>query len=144
MKDLKELFDLYDINHTGKIDIKELVESMKSLGYDKSDPTLFQMFNEWNIKEKNKKITFEEFVNGMNDKLNDGESEEGIKRIFNSFKGDPNSNVINFDSLKKVSIELGENMSDEEIKEMLINASKSGKLEVTFEEFYEIMTKDIN
>ena len=144
MKDLKKIFDLFDINHTGKIDIKELVESMKSLGYDKSNPTLFQMFNEWNIQEENKKITFEEFVNWMNDKLNDNKSEEGIKRIFNSFKGDPNSNVINFDAMKKVCIELGENMSDEEIKEMLINASKSGKPELTFEEFYEIMTKDIN
>ena len=41
--------------------------------------------------------------------------------------------------MKKVAKELGENMSDEEIEDMLIRASKNGKPELTFEEFYEIM-----
>ena len=36
--------------------------------------------------------------------------------------------------------ELGENMSDEELKDMLERASKNG-VELTFEEFYDIMTK---
>ena len=47
---------------------------------------------------------------------------------------------ITLSSLKKISKELGENMSDEELKDMLERASKNG-VELTFEEFYDIMTK---
>ena len=42
--------------------------------------------------------------------------------------------------MKKISKELGENMFDEELKDMLERSSKNG-VELTFEEFYDIMTK---
>ena len=42
--------------------------------------------------------------------------------------------------IKKIFKDLGENMSDEELKDMLERASKNG-VELTFEEFYDIMTK---
>ena len=45
--------------------------------------------------------------------------------------------------MKKISQEIGENMSDEEIKNMLKRVSKNGT-EITFEEFYEIMKKKWN
>ena len=34
-------------------------------------------------------------------------------------------------------------MSDEEIMYMIKNASKNGKMEITFEDFYEMMTKKL-
>ena len=52
----------------------------------------------------------------INNKLDDKESKEGIRRIFDSFIGDPNADTITLSSLKKISKELGENMSDEELK----------------------------
>ena len=44
--------------------------------------------------------------------------------------------------LKKISKELGEKMSDEELKDPSERASKNG-LELIFEELYDIMTKNI-
>ena len=85
-------------------------------------------------------INFDDFVDAINDKLEDKESKEGIKRIFDLFIDDPNADTITLRSLKKISKELGENMSDEELKDMLERASKNG-VELTFEEFYDIMTK---
>ena len=85
-------------------------------------------------------INFDDFVDAINDKLEDKESKEGIKRIFDLFIDDPNADTITLISLKKISKELGENMSDEELKDMLERASKNG-VELTFEEFYDIMTK---
>ena len=85
-------------------------------------------------------INFDDFVDAINDKLGDKESKEGIKRIFDLFIDDPNVDTITLRSLKKISKELGENMSDEELKDMLERASKNG-VELTFEEFYDIMTK---
>ena len=85
-------------------------------------------------------INFDDFVDAINDKLEDKESKEGIKRIFDLFIDDPNADTITLSSLKKISKELGENMSDKELKDMLERASKNG-VELTFEEFYDIMTK---
>ena len=75
-----------------------------------------------------------------NEKLGDKKSKEGIRRIFELFIDDPNADTITLSSLKKISKELEENISDEELKDMLERASKNG-VELTFEEFYDIMTK---
>ena len=92
------------------------------------------------IQIENGGINFDDFVDAINDKLEDKESKEGIKRIFDLFIDDPNADTITLSSLKKISKELGENMSDKELKDMLERASKNG-VELTFEEFYDIMTK---
>ena len=70
-------------------------------------------------------------MDAINNKLDDKESKEGIRRIFDLFIGDPNSDTITLSSLKKISKELGENMNDEELKIMLERASKNG-VELTF------------
>ena len=67
------------------------------------------------------------------------ESREGIARIFELFDDD-RSNAINIHNLRRVAKELGETMSAEELKEMLERAASNGE-EITFEDFYFIMTK---
>ena len=143
INELKEAFDLFDTNGSGKIDPKELKESMKSMGYDKTSPSIYHMICKLDTPEIQEKggITFDEFVDAVNYELGDTESKEGIRRIFDLITEDPNAEVINLNHLKKLSKELGENSSDEELKEMLLRVSKNGKPEITFEEFYKIMKK---
>ena len=140
--EIKQAFDLFDTNGTGKIDPKELKAAMQSLGFDSKNPTIAQLIADLDTpeSERNGGITFDDFVDAINDKLGDKESKEGIRRIFDLFIDDPNADTITLSSLKKISKELGENMSDEELKDMLERASKNG-VELTFEEFYDIMTK---
>ena len=140
--EIKQAFDLFDTNGTGKIDPKELKAAMQSLGFDSKNPTIYQLSADLDTpqSEKNGGISFDDFVDAINDKLGDKESKEGIRRIFDLFIDDPNADTITLSSLKKISKELGENMSDEELKDMLERASKNG-VELTFEEFYDIMTK---
>ena len=124
------------------LDPKELKAAMQSLGFDSKNPTIYQLIADLDTPEaeRNGGITFDDFVDAINDKLGDKESKEGIRRIFDLFIDDPNADTITLSSLKKISKELGENMSDEELKDMLERASKNG-VELTFEEFYDIMTK---
>ena len=140
--EIKQAFDLFDTNGTGKIDPKELKAAMQSLGFDSKNPTIYKLIADLDTPEaeKNGGINFDDFVDAINDKLGDKESKEGIRRIFDLFIDDPNADTITLSSLKKISKELGENMSDEELKDMLERASKNG-VELTFEEFYDIMTK---
>ena len=132
--EIKQAFDLFDTSGTGKIDPKELKAAMQSLGFDSKNPTIYQLIADLDTPEAEKN------GDAINDKLGDKESKEGIRRIFDLFIDDPNADTITLSSLKKISKELGENMSDEELKDMLERASKNG-VELTFDEFYDIMTK---
>lgn len=140
--EIRQAFDLFDTNGTGKIDPKELKAAMQSLGFDTKNPTIFQLIADLDTPEALKAggIDFDSFVEAINNKLGDKETKEGIRRIFDLFIDDPDSDTITLNSLKKIARELGENMTTEELKDMLERASSNGT-ELTFEEFYEIMTK---
>ena len=140
--EIRQAFDLFDTNGTGKIDPKELKAAMQSLGFDTKNPTIFQLIAELDTPEAAKKggIEFEAFVEAINNKLGDKETKEGIRRIFDLFIDDPNSDTITLASLRRIARELGEQMSNEELKDMLERASSNGT-ELSFDEFYDIMTK---
>lgn len=142
VEEIKQAFDLFDTNGTGKIDPKELKAAMQSLGFDSKNPTIYSLIADLDTPEaeRNGGINFDDFVDAINQKLGDKESKEGIRRIFDLFIDDPNADTITLSSLKKIAKELGENMTDEELKDMLERASQNG-VELTFEEFYDIMTK---
>ena len=140
--EIKQAFDLFDTNQTGKIDPKELKAAMQSLGFDSKNPTIYQLIADLDTPDnaKNGGIEFDGFVEAINNKLGDKETKDGIQRIFSLFIDDPNQNTITLTSLRRIARELGEQMSNEELKDMLERASGNGQ-ELTFDEFYEIMTK---
>jgi Ca2+-binding EF-hand superfamily protein len=51
------------------------------------------------------------------------------------------SGFITFKNLKRVAKELGENLTDEEIQEMIDEADRDGDGQVSEEEFFRIMKK---
>ncbi len=51
------------------------------------------------------------------------------------------SGSITFANLRRVAKELGENLTDEELQEMLNHADKSGSGAVSQDDFYRLMTK---
>ena len=84
-------------------------------------------------------IDFEEFVEMMTGKMGDRDSPEEIRRVFKLFDDDE-TGKISFRNLKRVARELGENMTDEELQEMINKADLDGDGEVNEEEFMRIMT----
>ena len=140
--EIRQAFELFDTNNTGKINPAELKSAMESLGFDSRNPTIFRMIVELDTPQAAKQggITFDTFLEAINSKLGDKESREGIKRIFDLFIDDPNTNTITIQALKRISKELGENMNQDDLAEMLARAS-SNVTEIKFEEFYDIMTK---
>lgn len=142
IEEIRNAFQLFDTNNTGKISPTELKQAMQSLGFDTRNPTIYNMIAELETNDAAKQggVSFDTFLDAVNYKLGDKESREGIRRIFELFIDDPDTKTITINALKKVSKELGENMKPDELTEMLTRASKNG-VEITFEEFYDIMTK---
>jgi len=141
-EEIRQAFELFDTNSTGRINPQELKQAMQSLGFDSRNPTIFDMICELDTPEAQKRggIQLEEFVQAINNKLGDKESEEGIRRIFQLFVSDPDATTITANDLRRIAKELGESMSKEELDDMLKRASSSGH-DLTFQEFHDIMTK---
>ena len=74
----------------------------------------------------------------MTGKMGDRDSPEEIRRVFKLFDDDETGR-ISFRNLKRVARELGENMTDEELQEMINKADLDGDGEVNEEEFMRIM-----
>jgi Ca2+-binding EF-hand superfamily protein len=140
--EIKQAFELFDTNSTGRINPQELKQAMQSLGFDSRNPTIYDMICELDTPDAQRKggIDIDQFVEAINNKLGDKETKEGIRRIFQLFVSDPDSTSITANDLKKIAKELGETMSKEDFDDMLKRASSSGH-DLTFQEFYDIMTK---
>lgn len=61
-------------------------------------------------------------------------------KVFKLFDDD-DTGYISFKNLKRVSQELGENIPDEELREMIDEADRNGDKMIDFDEFYRVMKK---
>jgi len=74
-------------------------------------------------------IDFEDFLAMMTTKMGERDSREEILKAFRLFDDDE-TGKISFKNLKRVAKELGENMTDEELQEMIDEADRDGDGEV--------------
>ena len=61
--DLKQAFDLFDIKENGKINPSEIKETMKQLGFDTKNPTIYKIIEDLDTEESksNGGLSFIEF-----------------------------------------------------------------------------------
>lgn len=85
-------------------------------------------------------INFEEFLNLMTARISDKDSREDIRKVFLLFNDD-SSQGISIKNLRRIAQELGEQMDDAELNEMIERADSNQDGVVTEEDFYNIMTK---
>ena len=138
--DIKEAFELFDSNGDGKINVREIRGAMQSIGYDEKNPTVYEVITELdNPRSKNSGgATFNDFCQTVNYRVPEKETTEDLRKVFNLFLDDPNSNTTTLASIKRVADELGENIEEIELNAMLKKASKSGA-RLTFDDFVAIM-----
>jgi len=137
--DIKEAFDLFDTEGVGKIDVKELKVAIRALGFEPKKEEIKRMIAEID-KEDTGKLSFDNFVTLMSMKMAERDSKEEIMKAFRLFD-EENTGVIDYEKLKRVSQELGENLTDEELQEMIEEADRDGDGLVTQEDFVRIMRK---
>ena len=140
-EEIKKTFEFFDANGTGRINAKEIKMAMQNIGYDDKNPTVYQIVSELDtpFNNKNGGATFNDFCQTVNNRIPEKETTEELRKVFNLFLEDPNSNTTTLASIKKVADELGENFEETELNAMLTKASKNGA-NLTFEDFVSIMT----
>ena len=139
IEEIKEAFDIFDVDNSGSISAQELLNAMKSLNFDTKNPAIFQMIADFDTDE-NGQIEFDEFLDMMTARISDRNTRDDLKRVFNLFDEERKGH-ISVDNLRRVARELGEEISEEELKEIIQRADLDADKQLTFDDFYAVMTK---
>ena len=139
IEEIKEAFDLFDSDETGAISIKELTAAMRSLGFETKNAVVYKMIEDMD-EDGSGEIEFEEFLDMMTARISDKNTREDIERVFKLFDSNRNGQIT-LDDMQRVAKELGEDISDEELQEIINRADLDGDQELGFEDFYQVMTK---
>lgn len=87
-------------------------------------------------------VDFNEFLDLMTARVSNKDTREDLRKVFNLFD-EEKSGYITINILKKVIRELGENIDEHELQEMIEKADADNDSRVSEEEFYNIMTKKV-
>ncbi|KAG5186889.1 hypothetical protein JKP88DRAFT_276303 [Tribonema minus] len=142
VEDLRQAFDVFNTDRSGKasllFDFKyleltlslsvapgDLVDSMQCLGFHEQSPLLFRYLLALKAERGGEPMTFNEFLEGITSHIrgawSDDWQEKEIEEMFRML--DTNgSGRISLRDLKKLTKELGENVPDSELAEMVDGA----------------------
>lgn len=144
--DIREAFDLFDTEATGTIDTRDLKVAIRALGFEPKKEEIKRMIADVaagadrDATAGTGRLAYADFQQLMAQKMSEKDSTEEIMKAFRLFDDDE-TGAISFRNLKRVARELGENLSDDELREMLSEADLDGDGQVDQSEFLRIMKK---
>lgn len=141
--EIKEAFNLFDTEGRGNIDVRELKAAFRALGFQIKKSEIRQLFIDMDKDLGSATVSFEEFIEMVTPRMLNRDTRDEILKVFALFDDD-NSGAISFKNLKRVALELGENLTDEELQEMIDEADRDGDGVINEEEFYRVMRKREN
>ncbi|GEQ68376.1 hypothetical protein JCM33374_g2044 [Metschnikowia sp. JCM 33374] len=116
-QEIREAFSLFDMNNDGLLDYHELKVALRALGFELSKREVLDMIHEYDSDDRNL-ISYENFFHAVGERIINRDPMEEIRRAFKLFDDD-NTGKISFRNLKRVAKELGENLTDEELRAMI-------------------------
>lgn len=138
---MRDVYLLFDEDGSGTIDPQEIVKVLEEIGLDKRNPFVLKIV--WAMRETNKILTFEEFVDIVCSQVGEYKTRDGLQRIWKLYDKE-DTGVIRFESLKEISRSIGEYMDDNALLELMhsvfINQKTQSNEEFTFDEFYQVIT----
>jgi len=132
-----QAFDLFDTDKTGSIDYHELKVAMRALGFNVQKQEVVKIMKDYD-RNNTGKISFADFAEIMGEKVLQRDPEEEMKKAFALFDDD-DSGTISLKNLRRVSRELGEVLSEDELNAMIEEFDKDQDGEINLEEFMAIM-----
>lgn len=149
-EEINEAFDLFDTEGSGFIQLKDLKVALRALGFEPAKQEIKRLTSDLNKSQKNREgekeeenqiqITKEDFLNIMTTKMSERDADTELQKAFILFSQEKDH--ITFEDLREVANELGENMTDDELKEMIKEANQTDREgTVGIEEFMRILMR---
>jgi Ca2+-binding EF-hand superfamily protein len=138
-------FEVFDEDNSGTIDPVEINKVLEELGLDKRNPFILNLIN--GLKEKNKPISKDEFIDIIASRVGETKTKDGLKRVFALYDKDDNG-LVDFEEFKGIAKQLHDPINDDDLLELLhsthINQKTSSNEGFTFDEFYSVVSKFAN
>ena len=93
---------------------------MTSLGFESKSAAIFQMISDLDA-DGNGTIDFDEWFTLMTKRVNDKDTRANINKVF-ALYDDERTGYISVKNLRRIAQELGENVSEEELNELITRA----------------------
>ena len=140
LNEIKEGFEMFDVENKGQIDPLELKETMEEMNLKEKNPFIYDIISSFcsdkNIKSKGG-LSSDDFISYLQNEMIDPKGKKGIKTLFNVFSD--LDNKIPMTTFYQTAREVGDEEGGAEIRD-LVEKSKTGGKEIDFDEFYDIMS----
>ena len=111
-EELRTTFEVFDEDGSGTIDAAEINKVLEELGVDKRNPLVIGILNR--LKEANKAIKFDEFIEIAASSVGEVKTKDGIKRVFNLLDKNDDGQ-IEFEEMKAGLKCIQDHMIDDDI-----------------------------
>ena len=138
-KTSQEAFSLFDTDHSGTIDYRELKVAMRALGFAVKKDEVDAIMREYD-RDDSGSIEYPEFREIMMERMGDRNPQDELAKAFKIFDDD-GSGVITVRNLRRIAKELGEDVNDEELFAMIDEFDQNGDGVIDEKEFLAIMSK---
>merc|ERR1711937_62184 len=132
-QEIKEAFDLFDVDGSGNIDLKELTIAMKALGCEPKPGEIEKMIAEVD-DDGGGEIGFDEFLKMMTHKILNKDPKEDMLKAFRLIEPE-STGFVTFKNLKRVARETNQTLTDDELQQMLDDADRDGDGQLNEDEF---------
>lgn len=133
LREFKEAFSLFDPHDKGSISCEDLGVVMKSLGQNPTDKEIATMIKEVDV-DGNGEIDFAEFVQMMNKQIRNRDVNKELFEAFQVFDSNKNGRISPTE-LRVTMKNLGQELTEEQLKLMIREADCNGDGVIDFEEF---------
>ena len=141
-QELVHTFEVFDEDGSGTIDPVEINKVLEELGLDKRNPFVLNLIN--GLKDKNKPIGKDEFIDIIASRVGETKTKDGIRRLFALYDKDENG-VIDFEEFKGIAKQLHDPINDGDILELLhsthVNWKTASNVGFSCDEFYQVVSK---
>ncbi|SCU82549.1 LADA_0C06216g1_1 [Lachancea dasiensis] len=137
-QEIFEAFSLFDMNNDGFVDYHELKVAARALGFDLSKQELLELL-EKHDRDGRRLMHYDDFFVVMGEKILNRDPLDEIRRAFQLFDDD-NTGKISLKNLRRVAKELGENLTDDELRAMIDEFDLDDDGEISEREFIAICT----
>ena len=141
LEEIRKGFEMFDTNGTGLVNPSEIKEAMESMNMQEKNPFIFEIISSLSSSDEfqNKEgISIDDLVNYVYEKVNDNESNLGLRQLFDALK-EPGSNTISMHTFMKLAQDYEEDDFSGNELTYLLEKTQLGGDELTFEEFCTIM-----
>merc|ERR1711879_298010 len=139
--DIKQAFDIFDLDGSGAIDKKEFVSAMSAMGIDATDADIERIMHQADDEdatdENSGEVEFDEFLAFMTDKILNKNPLEDYERVWAMLDENKNG-LLYFEDLQRECRDAGDETTDEELMEIIDIVGK-GDGSISKEDFMDVM-----